>query len=97
MAAHTVSLRSRSPATVLKQPIQFSIQEIQNHFCDGMDAVRAQYAVADDLVQSGKIGEAKTIWRSQVVLAEGQLDFYIHEISKRCMFKMFKGEMEESE
>lgn len=31
------------------------------------------------------------VWRSQVVLAEGLLDFYIHEISKYCLVRMFSG------
>lgn len=36
------------------------------------------------------------IWRSQVVLAEGLLDFYIHEMSKYCLFRMFTGAWEAS-
>lgn len=37
------------------------------------------------------------IWRSQVVLAEGLLDYFIHEMSKYCLFQMFIGAWEKSE
>ncbi len=35
--------------------------------------------------------------RSQVVLSEGLLDFYIHEMSKYCLFRMLTEEWESSE
>lgn len=56
-----------------------------------MDSVKAQYAVADSLAADGDLSGCKTIWRSQVVLAEGLMDFYIHEMSKYCLFRMFTG------
>ncbi len=62
-----------------------------------MDEVKAQYRVADSLASNGDVNACKTIWRSQVVLAEGLLDFYIHEISKYCLFKMFSGSWNKSE
>ena len=37
------------------------------------------------------------VWRSQVVLAEGLLDFYIHEVSKYCLVRMFSGAWPKSE
>lgn len=43
-----------------------------------------------------RIEGGKTIWRSQVVLAEGLLDFYIHEMSKYCLFRMFTGSWSKS-
>lgn len=30
-------------------------------------------------------------WRSQVILADGLLDFYIHEINKYCLVRMLSG------
>ena len=63
-------------------PIRFSLVEIKRH------------AVADSLLASGDIDGCKMIWRSQVVLAEGLLDFYIHEMSKFCLFRMFVGDWE---
>ena len=48
-------------------------------------------------MSTGNLEICKTIWRSQVVLAEGLLDFYIHEISKFFLFRMFTGEWQKSD
>ena len=78
--AHPVSL-----------PIQFSLSEIKQHFTGSLDEVKAQFAVADELNADKNEIACKMVWRSQVVLAEGLLDFYIHEISKYCLVRMFSG------
>lgn len=84
-------------ARSIEPPVQFSLEEIKRHFIESMDSVKAQYAVADSLSTDGNIDGCKTIWRSQVVLAEGLMDFYIHEMSKYCLFKMFTGSWDKSE
>ena len=56
-----------------------------------MDEIKAQFAVADGLKADENQIACKMVWRSQVVLAEGLLDFYIHEISKYCLVRMFTG------
>lgn len=84
-------------AKTIEQPIQFSLDEIMAHFTDSLDSVKAQYAVADSLMVSGNTDDSKTIWRSQIVLAEGLLDFYMHEMSKYCLFRMFTGGWERSD
>jgi len=86
--------RDAQPITL---PVQFSLNEIKQHFVESMDSVKAQYDVADSLAYEGNTGGCKTIWRSQVVLAEGLMDFYIHEMSKYCLFRMFTGEWYRSE
>ena len=90
-------IENRRDAHPIEPPVQFSLNEIKQHFTDSLDSVKAQYEVADALLSEGKIDASKTIWRSQVVLAEGLLDFYIHEMSKYCLFKMFTGNWEKSE
>lgn len=79
------------------QPVQFSLPEIRRHFNDSLDTVKGQYEVADSLKSDGNIKACKAIWRSQVVFAEGLLDFHIHEISKYCLFRMFSGLWDQSE
>ncbi len=76
---------------------QFSLKEIYNHFDESMKSLKNQFKVAKSTVSSGNTEICKTIWRSQVVLAEGLLDFYIHEISKFCLFRMFTGEWQKSD
>lgn len=72
-------------------PVQFSLNEIKQHFEESLNSIKAQYDVADKLKGSGNSNDCKTIWRSQIVLSEGLLDFFIHEISKYCLFRMFTG------
>ncbi len=67
-------------AQVITPPVQFSLCEIKQHFLESIESIKAQYEVADSLAAKNDIGGCKTIWRSQVVLAEGMLDFYIREI-----------------
>lgn len=87
-------LRNARPIVI---PIQFSLTEIKQHFENSLEAIKKQYEVADSLNNSGDVDGCKIIWRSQVVLAEGLLDFYIHEMSKFCLFRMFTGEWASSE
>ena len=82
---------------VIELPVQFSLKEIKEHFEESLNEVKAQYPVADLLNKNGNENDGKTIWRSQVVLAEGLLDFFIHEMSKFCLFKMFTGQWSKSE
>lgn len=92
-----LSLKPRVENQREPKPIQtstrFSIDEILEHFNNSVNEVKKQFDVADVLQKENKIEECKIIWRSQVVLAEGLLDFYIHEVSKYCMLQMFLGEM----
>ena len=78
-------------------PVQFTLGEIIQHFVESMESVKAQFEVADSLASNNNVVGCKTVWRSQVVLAEGLLDFYIHEMSKYCLFRMFTGEWDKSE
>ena len=75
-------------ANRINPPVHFTIDEIRMHFDESLDKIREQFDVANSLDLSGNIQGCKTIWRSQVVLSEGLLDFFIHEISKYCMFQM---------
>lgn len=84
-------------ARTIEPPVQFSLREIKQHFIDSLDSIKAQYDVADSLMAEGNLVGCKTIWRSQVVLAEGLMDFYIHEMSKYCLYKMFTGNWDKSE
>lgn len=101
MAGRDISLTPRAENTrearPIPPPVQFSLPEIRQHFTDSMATIKAQYDVAASLESDGNMEACKTIWRSQVVLAEGLLDFYIHEISKFCLFRMFSGQWDKSE
>ena len=77
--------------------IHFELAEIKLHFDQSLGSVRDQFAIAEELKEAGKLEDCKTIWRSQVVFLEGILDFYLHELSKYALFKMFTGDWPSSE
>lgn len=101
MAGRNLSLTPRAEEVrevrPIAPPVQFSLAEIKQHFDESLDGVKGQYAVADSLLADGNEAGCKTIWRSQVVLAEGLLDFYIHEMSKFCLFRMFTGQWDKTD
>ena len=78
-------------------PIQFSLEEIKQHFDQTLLSSENEYAIADNLLSVGKNEDAKTVWRSQIIFLEGLLDFYIHEISKYGLYSMFCGKWDKSE
>ena len=101
MAERDLSLSPRMEAVrearPIAPPVQFSLDEIKQHFEESLTGIKDQYAVADSLLHSGNEAGCKTIWRSQVVLSEGLMDFYIHEMSKFCLFRMFTGQWDKTE
>lgn len=101
MAERDLSLSPRIEAVrevrPIAPPVQFSLEEIKQHFEESLTGIKDQYAVAELLLHSGNESGCKTIWRSQVVLSEGLLDFYIHEMSKFCLFRMFTGQWDKTE
>lgn len=76
---------------------EFELEEIKSHFDTSLESIKKQFEIADELLQQGKIDEGKTIYRSQVVFLEGILDFYLHELTKYALYKMFKQEWTPSE
>lgn len=101
MAERNLALNERIEACrdphVVMPPIQFELEDIKSHFDQSLDRIKSQYEVADALKNEEKEDDCKNIWRSQIVFLEGILDFYLHEMSKYCLYKMFKGEWEKSE
>lgn len=101
MAGRDLSLTARiedvRDTRRIETPVHFSKTEIKNHFADNLNGIKAQYMVAEKLMNNGDSDGCKLIWRSQIVLAEGLLDFYIHEMSKFCLFQMFCGNWNKTE
>ena len=86
---------SRDPH-IISAPIQFELVDIKKHFEQSLDKIKNQYDIADSLLIDGKEDDCKNVWRAQIVFLEGILDFYIHEISKYCLYRMFTDEWEKS-
>ena len=77
--------------------IKFQLDEIKRHFDENVQYIRAQFKIADEMLQLGKEDDAKTIWRSQIVFVESAFDFYLHEITKYGLSEMFTGGWEKTE
>lgn len=93
----TPRIEGKRDKKIVSMPVHFSLSEIKQHFDESMQSVKNQLTVADNLLSDGNIEGCHIIWRSQIVFAEGLLDFYIHEMSKYCLFRMFNGEWKKSE
>lgn len=87
----------RNKNSVVTPAVQFDLDQIKAHFYENLNDVRKQFDIADKLFSEGKTDEAQNIWRSQVVFVEGLMDFYLHEISKYALVKMFKGEWDKTD
>ncbi len=70
--------------------LQFDLEQIKRHFEESMEAITSLGAVADAIAVE-KPQEAEAIWRMQLVLVESALDFYMHELSKYGIQRMFVG------
>ena len=100
MGKRDLSLTPRNEETrerIIVSPVHFPLTDIKQHFDESMQSVKEQFTVADNLLPEENAEGCRIIWRSQIVFAESLLDFYIHEMSKYCLFRMFIGEWQKSE
>lgn len=94
--------RNNSPTrpsnTITFPRIVFDLQSILGRFNTNISDIRSHFQTADDLLalQPPKQIAAEDIWRSQIVFLDSALDFYIHEIVKYGIIKMFNREWAES-
>lgn len=78
-------------------PVHFELAEVKRHFAEGLDGIEKQGMTARKLFEDGRYEECQDVWRSQIVFLEGILDFFLHEISKYALYRMFSGSWEKSE
>ena len=93
----TPRIEDKRDKKAITPPVHFRLSEIKQHFDESMQSVKEQFTVADNLLSEGNTEGCQIIWRSQIVFAESLLDFFLHEMSKYCLFRMFTGEWEKSE
>lgn len=71
--------------------------KIVQQFQYNIQAIRDKFLIYDELIQNGKEDHAKDILRSQVVFLMSALDFYMHEIVRYRLLKIFLGELPKTE
>lgn len=71
--------------------VKFEIDEIKQHYQERVDEIEKQCSIALELINCGKQEQAENIWRAQVVFLESAFDFYLHEVTKYGLSKIFDG------
>lgn len=67
--------------------------EIIQQFLTNIQSIREKFHIHNELLQNDKKESAKDILRSQVVFLMSALDFYMHEMVRYRLLKMFSGEL----
>ena len=92
MEERNLDLMSRNEETRDKfhtEVIKFELDEIMQHFTETIQAINAQFDVADELLESGKITDGENICRAQIIFLASALDFYMHELTKYGLCEIY--------
>ncbi len=92
MADRNLDLTARNEDTRDKfrtEVIRFELNQILQHFTESIQAINAQFGVADELCKAGKITEGENIWRAQIVFLASAFDFYMHELTKYGLCEIY--------
>lgn len=71
--------------------------DIMKQFQYNIQSIREKFSIHDELLGNGKKQHAEDILRSQIVFLMSALDFYMHEIVRYRLLKMFSGEIQKTE
>jgi hypothetical protein len=74
--------------------IRFELDQIRQHFAETVQAINAQFDVADELLKSGKEIEGENIWRAQIIFLASAFDFYMHELTKYGLCEIYNENWE---
>ena len=77
--------------------IRFELDQILQHFTETMQAINAQFDVANELLESGKVVEAENIWRAQIIFLASAFDFYMHEVTKYGLCEIYNENWERTD
>lgn len=77
--------------------VRFQLDEIESHFNENLQYIKAQFNIADELMQRTREDDARNIWSSQIVFLESAFDFYLHELTKYGLSEMFAGNWDKTE
>lgn len=100
MGERNLDLTARNEDTRDKfhtEVVRFDLDQIMQHFTETIQAINAQFDVADDLAGNGKVNEAENIWRAQVVFLVSAFDFYMHELTKYGLCEIYDEHWERTD
>lgn len=100
MGERNLDLMARNEDTRDKfhtEVIRFELDQIMQHFTETIQAINAQFDVADELLESGKVAEGENIWRAQIIFLASALDFYMHELTKYGLCEIYNENWERTD
>ncbi|MDE7200463.1 MAG: hypothetical protein K2O91_00815 [Lachnospiraceae bacterium] len=100
MEERNLDLMSRNENTRDKfhtEVIQFDLDQILQHFIETVDMIKLQFHIANELIASEKRTEGENIWRAQIVFLASAFDFYMHEITKYGLCKIYDEKWEKTD
>lgn len=77
--------------------VRFELNQIMQHFTESIQAINAQFAVADELIEVGKISAGENIWRAQIIFLASAFDFYMHELTKYGLCEIYDENWDRTE
>lgn len=76
--------------------VPYELSEIKKHFDESVKMIEDQFSIGDELLLEKKITQAEFLWRSQIVLLESAFDFFMHEITKYGLCRIYDGHWPET-
>lgn len=81
----------------IEKTIEFDLQDIESHFNGSISLIKNNFEITENLMKQKQAEKAKDVYRSQVVFVVSALDYFLHEITKYGLYKIFKGDWEKNE
>lgn len=79
-----------------RKKVNFKYEDVKKHFQDNLKDIKEKFSLADR-EKATDLHSAEEIWRCQIVFLDSALDFYIHEVAKLGITKIFNTEWEETQ
>lgn len=79
----------------IPKAVSFSHEEIKSHFRENIKHIEDSLKILEN--NNLNVEDAANILRSQIMFLDSALDFYMHEITKYGMKKMFDGQWERND
>lgn len=77
--------------------VEFDLNEIKSHFDENILNIENNFEIVNKMISIDEIEKSKNIMRSQIVFLESAFDFYLHELSKCGIVKIFNGNWPKTE
>lgn len=74
-----------------------TLDEIKQQFDQNLEEIIDKFDIAEQFLKEHKMAHCEDTWRIQIVFLDSAFDYYIHQITKYGMNKMFQGEWEKTD